>query len=116
MNFIFKIVENDVVNKQIIVKFCRHNAPKSIDEYESYAIDYGNIDFTNYDKFIDSIMEYGASIILKQLAEEPVLECNSNIERLETTNINDHLNKIILVPHKESLFSYFEQRLNKIEL
>jgi hypothetical protein len=116
MNFIFKITENHVVNRQIIVKFCRHNAPKSIDEYESYAIDYDNLDFTNYDKFIDSIMEYGVFIILKQLAEEPVLECNSNVQRIETTDIDENLNKLILVPHKESIFSYFEQRLNKIEL
>jgi hypothetical protein len=116
MNFIFKIKENDSKNGQIVVKFCRQNAPKDIEEYESYAIDYDNLNFTNYDKFVDSVMEFGITIILKQLSEEPTLESNSKVERIESMNINENLNKLILVPQKESIYSYFEQELNKIEL
>ena len=37
-NILFKVISNDPVNKSMVVKFCRENAQKSIDEFRSYNI------------------------------------------------------------------------------
>ena len=39
MKLIFKVVEYLEDTQQIVVKFCRKNAPKSVDEYVAGAID-----------------------------------------------------------------------------
>ena len=115
MNFIFKIVENLPKTEQIIVKFCRQNAPKPIDEYESYAIDYKHIDFSNYEKFVLSIMECGFGTIKKQLAKEPSLSYNLQTELTESTNIDDNVGKIIPVTYYEYKLNNGE-KLNRIDL
>ena len=53
-NILFKVISNDPVNKSMVVKFCRENAQKSIDEYRSYNISYRNIDFSSPKAFEDS--------------------------------------------------------------
>ena len=75
-NILFKVISNDPVNKSMVVKFCRENAQKSIDEYRSYNISYRNIDFSSPKAFEDSLRSRGNPIITKQLLNEPVLEIN----------------------------------------
>ena len=48
MKIIVKIVEYLEDTQQIVVKFCRKNAPKSIDEYPAGAIDVNRLE-TVYD-------------------------------------------------------------------
>ena len=60
MKIIFKVVEYLEDTQQIVVKFCRKNAPKSIDEYSAGAIDIDRLE-TAYDSqcLIESIMKIG---------------------------------------------------------
>ena len=44
MKLIFKVVEYLEDTQQIVVKFCRKNAPKSIDEYPAGAIDVNRLE------------------------------------------------------------------------
>ena len=37
-NILFKVISNDPINKSIVVRFCRENAQKPIDEYRAYNI------------------------------------------------------------------------------
>jgi len=48
MKLIFKVVEYLEDTQQVVVKFCRKNAPKSIDEYPAGAIDVNRLE-TVYD-------------------------------------------------------------------
>ena len=56
MNLIFKIIEHLEDTDQIIVKFCRQNSPKSIDEYFPVAIDCCNIDLNDSTAMILSLI------------------------------------------------------------
>ncbi len=100
MNFICKIVEDRPESEQIIVKFCRQNAPKSIDEYPEYAVDYDHLDFTDYEGLVYSLMKVGLTPIINQLEEEKCLPSN--------------LNKIMSIDYKEIIFG--DQSLKKINL
>jgi hypothetical protein len=114
MNFICKIVEDRPESEQIIVKFCRQNAPKSIDEYPEYAVDYDHLDFTDYEGLVYSLMKVGLTPIINQLEEEKCLPSNLNIEKTSSSNIKDNLNKIMSIDYKEIIFG--DQSLKKINL
>jgi hypothetical protein len=114
MNFICKIIEDKSEEKLIVVKFCRQNSPKSIDEYPSYAISYDKLDFSEYEFFVHSLIMCGKDVIIKQLEEEKSLKCNLNIEKTYSTNISDNLNKILSIEYKEIIFD--NQNMKKLEL
>jgi hypothetical protein len=114
MNLIFKIIEHLEETEQIIVKFCRQNSPKSIDNYIPVAIDCCNIDMTDYNQFVLSIMRYGVNVILKQEADEPTLEENQPSEIIEEANIETHLNRIISLPSNQLIAT--THNMNKIKL
>jgi hypothetical protein len=95
MNFICKIVQNLPDDQQIIVKFCRQNSPKPIDEYPSCSIDYSKLDFTDYESFVHSLMLSGHQIIINQFVNEPALPSNLEVVETNSTNISDNLNKIL---------------------
>jgi len=114
MNLIFKIIEHLEDTDQIIVKFCRQNSPKSIDEYFPVAIDCCNIDLNDYDQFVSSLMRAGLDIIMQQEAEEPTLESNQPSESVEIPNIKLQLNRTISLNSNKLIESTY--RMNKITL
>ena len=75
MKIIVKVVEYLEDTQQIIVKFCRKNAPKSIDEYPAGAIDVNRLE-TVYDSqcLIESIMKIGYPTITKQEVNETPID------------------------------------------
>lgn len=114
MNLIFKITEYIEETDQIIVKFCRQNAPKPIDEYPPVAIDCVNLDLYDYDQFVSSLMRYGLDIIYQQEAEEITLSENQPSEIIESTDIKTFINRVISTSiNKLSETTY---KMNKIEL
>lgn len=117
MNLIFKIIEHDKVNEQIIVKFCRQNSPKPIDDYPPVCIDCRNIDFdTTVESFIASIMRFGLSRIYQQESEEPILHENIpfSIEVEQVPEIDSVVNKVLSI-HSDELINT-ALRMNKIKL
>ena len=105
MNFICKIIEDRPEDRQLIVKYCRQNSPKSIDEYQQYAIDYDHLDFSDYEGFVYSLLKCGKSIIIKQLEEEPILvDSNCNDTPTYSTEISDNLNKILSIYYAEIVY------------
>ena len=109
-NILFKVISNDPINKSIVVKFCRENAQKSIDEYRSYNISYRNIDFSSPKAFEDSMRSRGNPIIMKQLLKEPPLEINKGVPEILSTDINDYIGKIVCTTSDTSGV------MNKVEL
>jgi hypothetical protein len=114
MNFICKIVDYKPEENLVIVRFCRQNAPKSIDKYPSYAVSCDKLDFSEYEFFVHSLIMCGKDIIIKQLEEEKSLESNSNTEKTYSTNIFDNLDKILSMDYKEIIFD--NQNMKKLEL
>ena len=94
-NILFKVISNDPINKSIVVKFCRENAQKPIDEYKSYNISYRNIDFSSPKAFEDSMRSRGNPIIMRQLLNEPALEVNKGVSEILSTDINDYVGRIV---------------------
>ena len=109
-NILFKVISNDPVNKSMVVKFCRENAQKSIDEFRSYNISYRNIDFSSPKAFEDSMRSRGGPIIMEQLLKESPLEVNKGVNEILSTDINDYIGKIVCTTSDTS------GSMNKVEL
>ena len=73
-NILFKVISNDPINKSLVVKYCRENAQKFIEDYRSYNISYSNLDFTSPEALVESIRSIGTSIVIDQLNSEPILD------------------------------------------
>ena len=94
-NILFKVISNDPINESMVVKFCRENAPKVIDEYRSYNISYYNLDFTSPEALVESIKTTGISIIIEQLNDEPILNENKSDEIIDSVDLEDYVGKIV---------------------
>jgi len=104
------VISNDSINKSMVVKFCRENAPKVIDEYRAYNISHYNLDFTSPEALVESIRSTGTSIVIKQLNDEPILDENKPTDLIQSVDIEQYVGKIVSV----TLDSTGD--LNKIEL
>ena len=109
-NILFKVISNNTERQKMTVKFCRVNAPKPIENYESCSISYRNLDFSSPDSLVDSLRAIGNSVIIEQLSDEPILEENSIIEELDSIDINDYVGKIVSISY------HSEEELNEVEL
>lgn len=109
-NILFKVISNDPINKSIVVRFCRENAQKPIDEYRAYNISYRNIDFSSPKAFEDSLRSRGNPVIMKQLINEPIIEENKSVSEILSTDINDYIGKIVCTTSETS------GSLNKVTL
>jgi len=102
MKIIFKIIKNLPENQQILIKYCRKNAPKPIDEYDSYAISYRNLDFSNYQSLVNSISDCGVGIVDQQFEKEPVLESNIQQKPIDTIELDDLVDIVVENEYTES--------------
>ena len=109
-NILFKVISNDPINKSIVVRFCRENAQKPIDEYRAYNISYRNIDFSSPKAFEDSLRSRGNPVVMKQLINEPIIEDNKGVPEILSTDINDYIGKIVCTTSETS------GSLNKVTL
>lgn len=115
MNLIFKIIEYLPDTEQIIVKFCRQNAPKPIDEYYPVAINCKDLDFSEYEKFVVSIMNYGIGISMNQEKEEDTLPQNKVTQETFIASVEENLNKVICMDTDQVLYLN-NFRMNEIDL
>ena len=96
-NILFKVISNDPINQSMVVKFCRENAPKVIDEYRAYNISHYNLDFTSPEALVESIRSTGTSIVIKQLNDEPILDENKPTDLIQSVDIEQYVGKIVSV-------------------
>ena len=110
-NILFKVISNNPTRKQMTVKFCRENAPESIENYATYNISYSNLDFSSSNALIESIRSVGSSIAQQQFLDEPILEENkSNNNDIDSIDIEDYVGKIVSVSFNAT------EELNEVEL
>ena len=103
MKLLFKITQYLPETQQIIVKVCRQNAPKPIDDYPEVALDLMHVDFTNYENFKHSLIMNLTHIVRKQIQDEPILSENEILEEIDSDDLNDYINKIVGVDLEEIL-------------
>tara|TARA_Y100000816_G_C25740663_1_gene389745 strand:- start:209 stop:550 length:342 start_codon:yes stop_codon:yes gene_type:complete len=96
-NILFKVISNNPIKETMVVKYCRENAQKPIDEYKSYNVSYFNLDFTSPESLIESIKSVGTSIVIRQLNSEPILDQNKSDHLIHTVDLNEYVGKIVSV-------------------
>ena len=94
-NILFKVISNDPINKSLVVKFCRENAPEPIDHYKAVNISYYNLDFTSTDALVESIRSAGSSRVMKQLNSEPILDENKSESVPDSVDLNEYVGRIV---------------------
>ena len=109
-NILFKVISNDPINKSLVVKYCRENAQKFIEDYRSYNISYSNLDFTSPEALVESIRSIGTSIVIDQLNSEPILDENKSSGEILSLDLDEYVGKIVSVTLDQT------GDLNQIEL
>ena len=115
MKIIFKIIEYLPETEQIVVRFCRQNAPKSIDDYSAVAIDCKFIDNSDRVNLIESLFQLGLGIIEKQENEELTLDNNLAAEVFFEKNYENFVGKVIALDTKE-LKKIKSKRMNRVNI
>ena len=115
MKIIFKIIEYLPETEQVVVKFCRQNAPKSIDDYSAVAIDCKFIDNSDRVNLIESLFQLGLGTIEKQENEELTLDNNLAAEMFFEKNYENFVGKVIALDTKE-LKKIKSKRMNRVNI
>jgi len=115
MKIIFKIIEYLPETEQVVVKFCRQNAPKSIDDYSAVAIDCKFIDNSDRVNLIESLFQLGLGTIEKQENEELTLDNNLAAEVFFEKNYENFVGKVIALDTKE-LKKIKSKRMNRVNI
>ena len=77
---IIKIEEYLPDTQQIVMRICRLHSLKKIDEYDKFAIDIFDLDLTDTESFIDSLIFKVKETIQEQDESEPILDENTPIK------------------------------------
>tara|TARA_B100000424_G_C22939562_1_gene499984 strand:+ start:2886 stop:3227 length:342 start_codon:yes stop_codon:yes gene_type:complete len=110
INIIFKIIKYHENDKSISIKTCRQNSPKPIDEYPSMRISLDKLDFSSVYNLQESLRDIATNYSLMQLSYESTLPENECDEELDSVDMDDIIDKILVFPNKE------EGMMQQIEL
>ena len=109
INIIFKVTSNNKIDKSISIKSCRQNSPKPIDEYPSIRVSYDKLDFSSVYNLQESIRDIATNQALMQLSEENTLKDNMSDEEIDSVDIDDIIDKILVFPNeKEGMMQEIE--------
>jgi len=109
MKVIIKIEENLPDTEQIVMRICSLHSHKTIDEHRTYAIGTSDLDMTDTESFIDSLVFKVKHLLEQQDENEPILDENTPIEIGGELDIQNLLGKNI-----ESKIWYRGTRLLKM--
>lgn len=115
MKIIFKIHEYLPETEQIIVTFCRQNAPKSINDYGPVAIDCDKIDTTDRVNLIESLFNIGMVQIEDLESREEVHPDNVASEMFFGSSFDDFIGKVVALDTRE-LQSVKSKRMKRIDI
>ena len=120
MKGIFKIEDYLPERNSIIVKFCKLHSLKSIDEYTSKIVNSDDLDMTDCETFVDSLMEkVGNYKIERQEEREPILEDNEPETVCGVLNIENFVGKVIegkSNPYRINPYRRYFIKMRKIDL
>ena len=117
MKMIFKIEEYLPETKQVMIRYCRQNAPKPISDYPANAVSTEIYD-VSFDSrnLVESIAQHGYNKVLKQENKENILPVNLPHEIPNSVNLEDYVGKIICVDGESCTRKISSRKLKKIEI
>ena len=117
MKMIFKIEEYLPDSKQVVIRYCRQNAPKPISEYPAKAVSTENYD-TSFDSrnLIESIAQYGYNKILAQEEKEETLLENMPVDIPNSLNIADYVGKVICVEDRYATEKMRSRKMRRVDI
>ena len=95
MKVIVKIEEYLPDTQQIVIKLCRLHSHKTIDDHRTFAIEIYDLDMTDNESFIDSLVFKVKHLLQEQEENEPILDENTPIEIGGELDIENLLGKNI---------------------
>jgi len=96
INIIFKVIKNDKIDRCIIIKSCRQNSPKPIDECSSIRVSYDNLDFSSVYNLKESLRNIATNHALMQLLYENTLEDNKTLDELDDIDLDNIIDKLLV--------------------
>jgi len=117
MKMIFKIEKYLPETKQVMIRYCRQNAPKSISEYPAKVVSTEIYDVSfDSQNLVESIAQHGYKKVLKQENEEDILPVNLPHEIPNSVNLEDYVGKIISVDGDSCTREASSRKLKRIEI
>ena len=110
INIIYKVIGNNKIDQSISIKSCRQNSPKPIDEYPSIRVSYDSLDFSSVYNLQESLRDIATNQSIMQLSHESTLPDNECDDELDSVDMDDIIDKILVFPNKE------EGMMQQIEL
>ena len=95
MKVIVKIEEYLPDTQQTVIKICRLHSHKTIDDHRTFAIEIYDLDMTDNESFIDSLVFKVKHLLQEQEENEPILDENTPIEIGGELDIENLLGKNI---------------------
>ena len=117
MKMIFKIEEYLPDTKQVVIRYCRQNAPKPISEYPAKAVSTENYD-TSFDSrnLIESIAQYGYNKVLAQDEKEATLSENISIDIPNSFKNADNVGKVVCVEDRYATEKMRSRKMRKVDI
>ena len=95
MKVIIKIEQYFPDTEQITFKICGLHSHKTINDYRDYAIEISDLDMTDTESLIDSLVFKVKHLLQEQYENEPILDENIPIEIGDELDIENLLGKNI---------------------
>ena len=111
MRIIFKITNFD--SKIIEVKICRIGSHKPIDEYFAKTTNITQLDFTNFENLVHSIVKANINRINLQDEKEDVIKENIP-DDINEVNLESLKNKVIEYDYKDKTYTLLN--MNRVNL
>jgi hypothetical protein len=117
MKMIFKIEEYLPDTKQVVIRYCRQNAPKPISEYPAKAVSTDNYD-TSFDSrnLLESIAQYGYTKVLAQEDKEEILPENIPADVPNSLDISDYVGKVFCVEDRYATERMRSRKMRRVDI
>ena len=117
MKMIFKIEEYLPETKQVMIRYCRQNAPKPISEYPVKAMSTEKYDISfDSQNLVESIAQYGYRKILRQEQNETTLSENMPAEIPNSLDISDYVGKVFCVDTKDAEEMERSRKMRRVDI
>ena len=115
MKIIFKIEEYYPDAKQVVIRYCRQNAPKPISEYPAKAVSTEQYD-TSFDSrnLLESIAQYGYNKVLAQEDKEEILPENIPADIPDSLDIADYVGKVFCVEDRYATEKMRSRKMRRV--
>ena len=117
MKVIFKIEEYYPDTKQVVIRYCRQNAPKPITEYPAKAVSTEKYD-TSFDSrnLLESIAQYGYNKVLAQEDKEDILPDNMPANVPDSLDIADYVGKVFCVEGRNATEQMRSRKMRRVDI